>query len=107
MSIDFEIPPEAKAVRERVRQWVKDECIPAEDRIKDEASYKSVLAELARTLEGPRPGPSWLPLRAQGAMAAWAWARWPTPWSRWNSAMEPPGRSLHEQPGSPGRRDDP
>ena len=46
MSIDFEIPPEAKAVRERVRQWVKDECIPAEPRITDEASYKAVLAEL-------------------------------------------------------------
>jgi acyl-CoA dehydrogenase len=46
MSIDFEVPPEAKAVRERVRQWVVDECIPAEARIKDEASYKAVLAEL-------------------------------------------------------------
>jgi acyl-CoA dehydrogenase len=46
MSIDFEIPPEAKAVRERVRKWVVDECIPAEGRIKDEASYKAVLAEL-------------------------------------------------------------
>jgi len=46
MSIDFEIPPEAKAVRERVRQWVQDECIPAEKKIKDEASYKSVLADL-------------------------------------------------------------
>ena len=46
MSIDFEIPPEAKAVRERVRQWVKDECIPAEKRITDKDSYKSVLAEL-------------------------------------------------------------
>jgi acyl-CoA dehydrogenase len=46
MSIDFEIPPEAKAVRERVRQWVVDECIPAEGRITDEASYKAVLAEL-------------------------------------------------------------
>ena len=46
MSIDFEIPPEAKAVRERVRQWVKDECIPAEDRIKDKDSYKAVLGEL-------------------------------------------------------------
>ncbi len=46
MSIDFEIPPEAKAVRERVRQWVKDECVPAEKKIVDEASYKSVLAEL-------------------------------------------------------------
>jgi acyl-CoA dehydrogenase len=46
MSIDFEIPPEAKAMRERVRQWVKDECIPAESRITDKDSYKSVLAEL-------------------------------------------------------------
>ena len=46
MSIDFEIPPEAKAVRERVRQWVKDECIPAESRIKDKESYKAVLDEL-------------------------------------------------------------
>ncbi|HZZ69791.1 MAG TPA: acyl-CoA dehydrogenase family protein, partial [Phenylobacterium sp.] len=46
MSIDFEIPPEAKAVRERVRQWVQDECIPAEKRITDKESYKAVLAEL-------------------------------------------------------------
>lgn len=46
MSIDFEIPPEAKAVRERVRQWVKDECIPAEGRLVDKESYKTVLAEL-------------------------------------------------------------
>jgi acyl-CoA dehydrogenase len=30
MSIDFEIPAEAKAIREKVRQWVHDECIPAE-----------------------------------------------------------------------------
>ena len=46
MSIDFEIPPEAKAVRERVRQWVKDECIPAEKRLVDKESYTVVLAEL-------------------------------------------------------------
>ena len=30
MAIDFEIPDDAKALRERVRQWVHDECIPAE-----------------------------------------------------------------------------
>ena len=30
MSIDFEIPAEAKAIREKVRKWVQDECIPAE-----------------------------------------------------------------------------
>ncbi|MDB5476526.1 MAG: acyl-CoA dehydrogenase [Phenylobacterium sp.] len=46
MAIDFEIPKEAQAIRERVRQWVKDECIPAEERIKDKASYKAVLDEL-------------------------------------------------------------
>jgi acyl-CoA dehydrogenase len=46
MAIDFDIPAEAKAVRERVRQWVHDECIPAEKKLVDEASYKTVLAEL-------------------------------------------------------------
>lgn len=46
MAIDFEIPAEAKAVRERVRQWVHDECIPAEKKLVDKASYKTVLAEL-------------------------------------------------------------
>ena len=30
MSIDFEIPAEAKAIREKVRKWVHEECIPAE-----------------------------------------------------------------------------
>jgi len=30
MSIDFEIPAEAKAIREKVREWVHEECIPAE-----------------------------------------------------------------------------
>lgn len=48
MAIDFEIPPEAKAVREKVRQWVNDECIPAEALIHDKDSYKSVLADLRR-----------------------------------------------------------
>jgi acyl-CoA dehydrogenase len=46
MAIDFEIPAEAKAVRERVRQWVRDECIPAEGRIHTKEDYKTVLAEL-------------------------------------------------------------
>jgi len=46
MSIDFEIPAEAKAIRERVRQWVQDECIPAEARLVDKESYKQVLDEL-------------------------------------------------------------
>jgi acyl-CoA dehydrogenase len=44
--IDFEIPPEAKAVRERVRQWVNDECKPAEKRLLAGADYKPLLAEL-------------------------------------------------------------
>ena len=46
MSIDFEIPPEAKAVREKVRQWVNDECRPAEKRLLAGEDYKTVLGEL-------------------------------------------------------------
>jgi acyl-CoA dehydrogenase len=46
MSIDFEIPAEAKAIRERVRQWVHDECIPAQERVTDKASFEKVLGEL-------------------------------------------------------------
>ena len=46
MSIDFEIPAEAKAIREKVRQWVHDECIPAQEKIKDRASFDKVLKEL-------------------------------------------------------------
>ncbi len=46
MAIDFEIPAEAQATRERVRQWVHDECIPAEKRLVDGEDYKTLLAEL-------------------------------------------------------------
>ena len=46
MSIDFEIPPEAKAIRERVRQWVNDECRPAEKALIAGGDYKTILAEL-------------------------------------------------------------
>src|SRR5580658_4239537 len=48
MAIDFEIPPEAKAIRERVRQWVHDECIPAEQRLIDGEDYKTVLTGLRK-----------------------------------------------------------
>jgi acyl-CoA dehydrogenase len=46
MAIDFEIPPEAKALRERVRKWVHDECKPAEERLLAGEDYKTVLGEL-------------------------------------------------------------
>ncbi|MBS0491676.1 MAG: acyl-CoA dehydrogenase family protein, partial [Proteobacteria bacterium] len=46
MAIDFEIPEDAKAVRARVREWVEQECIPAEARLKDKESFQAVLAEL-------------------------------------------------------------
>src|SRR3569832_1902297 len=46
MALDFEIPPEAKALRERVREWVHDECRPAEDRLLAGEDYKTVLGEL-------------------------------------------------------------
>ncbi|MCC6918612.1 MAG: acyl-CoA dehydrogenase family protein [Alphaproteobacteria bacterium] len=46
MAIDFDIPPEAKAIRERVRQWVHDECKPAEKKVTSKEAYKQVLADL-------------------------------------------------------------
>src|ERR1700737_3284999 len=45
MSIDFEIPAEAKAIREKVRQWVHDECIPAEQEL-DSKPLPDVLGRL-------------------------------------------------------------
>jgi len=46
MAIDFEISAAAKAVRERVRKWVHDECRPAEDKLLAGADYKTTLGEL-------------------------------------------------------------
>ncbi|MCC2981537.1 acyl-CoA dehydrogenase family protein [Sphingomonas sp. IC4-52] len=46
MSIDFEIPEDAKAIRAKVRQWVQDECKPAEQRLLAGEDYKTVLGEL-------------------------------------------------------------
>jgi acyl-CoA dehydrogenase len=47
MAIDFEIPADAKAVRERVRRWVHEECIPAEKELLNRP-YKEVLGELRK-----------------------------------------------------------
>ncbi len=46
MAIDFEIPAEAKAMRERVRTWVHDECVPAEKELLAGRDYKQLLGEL-------------------------------------------------------------
>jgi acyl-CoA dehydrogenase len=43
--VDFEIPAEAKAIREKVRKFVQEECIPAEKDL-ERRPYKEVLAEL-------------------------------------------------------------
>src|SRR5437868_12259207 len=47
MSIDFEIPAEAKAIREKVRKWVQEECIPAEKEL-DTKSLDDVLGPLRK-----------------------------------------------------------
>jgi acyl-CoA dehydrogenase len=46
MSIDFEIPAEAKAIRAKVRQFVRDECVPAEQALADGGDFKTILAGL-------------------------------------------------------------
>ena len=52
--IDFEIPAEAKEVRERVRKFVQEECIPAEKQLED-AALQGSARRTAR--EGARAGP--------------------------------------------------
>ena len=46
MAIDFEIPAEAQAIREKVRQWVHDECIPAEKQLEQGRDFQELLADL-------------------------------------------------------------
>ena len=48
MAIDFEIPAEAKAIRARVRQWVHDECMPAEKKLIAGEDYKTILGALRK-----------------------------------------------------------
>ena len=47
MSIDFEVPAEAKAVRQKVRKWVQEECIPAEKEL-DTKPLEEVLRRLRK-----------------------------------------------------------
>jgi acyl-CoA dehydrogenase len=58
MAIDFVIPDEAKEVRARVRQWVQDECIPAEKELADGKPLKDVIDGLRAKA---RPQGLWLP----------------------------------------------
>jgi len=46
MAVDFEIPEDAKAIRQKVREFVHSECIPAEKLLLDGEPYREVLAEL-------------------------------------------------------------
>lgn len=46
MAVDFEIPGEARAIRETVRKFVQDECVPAEKELAAGRPYKDVLGEL-------------------------------------------------------------
>ena len=63
MAIDFEIPEDAKAVRARVREWVEQECSPAEARLKakkaDDYAQALFTARVAAT--GRLADPSDLP----------------------------------------------
>ncbi len=46
MAVDFEIPADAQAVRARMRDWVREACFPAEQRLLEGASFDEVLQDL-------------------------------------------------------------
>ena len=48
MTIDFAIPQEARMHRQRVRQWVHNECLPAEKEMLAGKDFKTVLAALRK-----------------------------------------------------------
>lgn len=50
--IDFEIPEETKAIRNKVRKFVQEECHPAEESCTAE-NFETVLAELLHLGSGP------------------------------------------------------
>ena len=52
MAIDFEIPEDARQIRERVRQWMQDVCLPAEAELEAGRDYHEVLAELRKNARG-------------------------------------------------------
>ncbi len=53
--IDFEIPPETRALREKVRTFVHEYCIPAEKELEnDAADYKSIVARLQQEARSQR-----------------------------------------------------
>ncbi|MCR9269198.1 MAG: acyl-CoA dehydrogenase family protein [Hyphomonadaceae bacterium] len=58
MAVDFTIPDDAKEVRARVRQWVQDECIPAEKRLVAGETLDDVLSDLRKKA---RARGLWLP----------------------------------------------
>ena len=46
MAVDFEIPADAQAVRAQMRDWVREECFPAEQRLLEGAPFDDVLQDL-------------------------------------------------------------
>jgi acyl-CoA dehydrogenase len=88
MSIDFEIPAEAKAIREKVRQWVHDECIPAEKEL-DTKPLDEVLGKLRKKA---RAQGLWCPFvpKEYGGMGLGPLAN---AWCRWSSAKARSARS--------------
>ena len=79
--IDFEIPEDARLVRDKVRAFVQSECHPAEE-ICTADNFETVLSELRVKA---RSQGLWCPFVPEH-MAAWAYDHSPMPLSRWNLA---------------------
>ena len=67
MAIDFTIPEDAVESRERVRRWVQEECIPAEEKLRNGTPFKDVISTLRKKA---RAQGLWLPFipKEEGGM---------------------------------------
>src|SRR2546423_10105501 len=98
MMIDFEIPAEAQEVRERVRAFVQQECIPAEKEL-ERRPYKEVLGDLRTKARGQGMWCPFIP-KEHGGMGP---GPSPTPPAKlsWAKAIPAPSPSTRKGPTKP------
>lgn len=77
--IDFEIPEDARAIRDKVRKFVQEECIPAEETCNAD-NFEAVKTELRNKARNQGLWCPFIPVEHGGM----AYAPWQMHWFKWN-----------------------